>query len=94
MSRCRIVDLQSTPKMMGVSRDTFYRDKEVVDDGGIESLMDQNRRVPNTKNRVDPQMKSAVVAYAMEQPAHGQVRVSNELRKAGVFASPSGVRRI
>ena len=33
-----------------------------------------------------------VVAYAVEYPAHGQVRVSNELRKRGVFVSPSGVR--
>jgi hypothetical protein len=33
-----------------------------------------------------------VVAYAVEQPAHGQVRASNELRKRCVFISPSGVR--
>ena len=36
-------------KMMGVSRDTFYRYKEAVDDGGVESLFDKNRRVPNPK---------------------------------------------
>lgn len=81
-------------KMMGVSRDTFYRYKEAVDDGGVESLLDQNRRVPNTKNRVDPTVEAAVVQYAINQPAHGQVRVSNELRKKGVFVSPSGVRSI
>jgi hypothetical protein len=33
-----------------------------------------------------------VVAYAIEQPAHGQVRASNELRKRGIFISASGVR--
>lgn len=81
-------------KMMGVSRDTFYRYKEAVDEGGVESLLDQNRRVPNHKNRVDPMIESAVFDYAIEQPAHGQVRVSNELRKRGVFVSPSGVRSI
>lgn len=32
--------------------------------------------------------------YAIEQPAHGQVRVSNELRKRGTFVSPSGVLSI
>ncbi len=32
--------------------------------------------------------------YALEEPAHGQVRVSNELRKRGTFVSPSGVRSI
>jgi transposase InsO family protein len=30
----------------------------------------------------------------VEQPAHGQTRASNELRKKGVFVSPSGVRSI
>ena len=81
-------------KMMGVSRDTFYRYQEAVNDGGIESLFDQNRRAPNPKNRVDPAVEAAVVAYATDDPAHGQVRVSNELRKRGVFVSPSGVRSI
>ncbi len=81
-------------KMMGVSRDTFYRYKEAVSDGGVESLLEQNRRVPNHKNRVDPMVESAVIQYAIDEPAHGQVRVSNELRKKGIFVSPSGVRSI
>ena len=81
-------------KMMGVSRDTFYRYKEAASDGGVEALLDRNRRVPNHKNRVDPSIEQLVVDYAIEEPAHGQVQVSNELRKRGVFVSPSGVRSI
>ncbi len=81
-------------QIMGVSRDTFYRYKGAVDDGGFDALLDQNRKKPNRKNRVDPQIESAVVEYAIDFPAHGQVRVSNELRKTGVFVSPSGVRSI
>ena len=81
-------------KMMGVSRETFYRYKEAVNDGGVDALLEKSRRVPNPKNRVDPTVESAVVGYAIEEPAHGQVRVSNELRKRGVFVSPSGVRSI
>lgn len=81
-------------KMMGVSRDTFYRYKDAVNDGGVDALFDQNRRTPNHKNRVDPSVESAVIQHATDQPAHGQVRVSNELRKKGVFVSPSGVRSI
>ncbi len=79
---------------MGLSRDTFYRDKAAVDEGGVEALFDKTRRKPNPKNRVDEAIETAVVAYAVEQPAHGQVRVSNELRKRGTFVSPSGVRSI
>lgn len=81
-------------KMMGVSRDTFYRYKEAVDDGGVDALFEKSRRVPNPKNRVDPNIESAVIQYAIDEPAHGQVRVSNELRRKGVFISASGVRSI
>lgn len=81
-------------KTMGVSRDTFYRYKEAVEHGGVEALLDKSRRAPNLKNRVDPSVEQAVLEYAIEDPAHGQARVSNELRKKGVFVSPSGVRSI
>lgn len=79
-------------RIMGLSRDTFYRYQNAVEQGGVEALIDQSRRKPNLKNRVDEQTEAAVVTYAIEQPAHGQVRASNELRKRGVFISPSGVR--
>jgi len=81
-------------KTMGVSRDTFYRYRDAVNDGGVDALIDQSRRVPNLKNRVDPGVEQAVLDYAVEEPAHGQARVSNELRKKGIFVSPSGVRSI
>ena len=78
----------------GVSRDTFYRYQSARDEGGVEALLEKTRRKPNPKNRVEPQIEQAVLDFALEYPAHGQVRVSNELRKAGVFVSPSGVRSI
>jgi len=81
-------------KVMGLSRDTFYRYKAAMESGGIEALFDRTRRKPNLKNRVDEAIEEAVIAYATEQPAYGQVRVSNELRKRGLFVSPSGVRSI
>jgi transposase InsO family protein/molybdenum-dependent DNA-binding transcriptional regulator ModE len=81
-------------KIMGMSRDTFYRYKDAVEDGGIEALIDKNRRKPNLKNRVDEHTEIAVIEYAIEFPAHGQARASNELRKKGVFISPSGVRSV
>ena len=81
-------------KVMGLSRDTFYRYKSAVEEGGIESLFDQSRRKPNLKNRVDEATEQAVIAYAIEYPAHDQHRTSNELRKQGIFVSGSGVRSI
>jgi transposase InsO family protein len=81
-------------KVMGVSRDSFYRYQELVAEGGLDALINQSRRKPNKKNRVDDATEQAVIAYAIEQPAHGQHRTSNELRKQGVFVSGSGVRSI
>ena len=81
-------------KVMGFSRETFYRYQEAVKDGGVEALLDKNRRVPNFKNRVDEVIEKAVIEYAIEYPAYGQLRASNELRKQGIFVSPSGVRSI
>lgn len=81
-------------KTMGLSRDTFYRYKAAVDEGGVDALFDKTRRVPNLANRVDDTTEQAVLTMAVEFPAYGQTRVSNELRKQGVFVSPSGVRSI
>jgi molybdenum-dependent DNA-binding transcriptional regulator ModE len=81
-------------KVMGLSRDTFYRYQEAMETGGVEALLDSTRRKPNRKNRVEESIETAVLAYATAQPAHGQARTSNELRKQGIFISPSGVRSI
>lgn len=81
-------------KIMGVSRDTFYRYQELAEEGGIDALVNQNRRVPNMKSRVDEATERAVIEYAIVFPAHEQHRTSNELRKKGVFISGSGVRSI
>ena len=79
-------------QVMGLSRDTFYRYKAAVEEGGVQALVEATRRKPNPKNRIDLTLEQAVIDYALEQPAHGQVRASNELRKRGVFISPTGVR--
>ncbi|SQE31914.1 Integrase core domain [Mannheimia haemolytica] len=81
-------------KVMGMSRDTSYRYQQAVEQGGGDALLNQNRRVPNLKNRVDEATEQAVVKFAFDNPAFGQVRVSNELRKQGIFISAGGVRSI
>jgi len=81
-------------KMMGYSRDSFYRFKELYDKGGELALQEMTRRKPILKNRIAAEIEDVLVELTLDYPAYGQVRISNELRKLGHSVSPTGVRSV
>ena len=81
-------------RIMGFSRDSFYRFKDLDEKGGEAALIEMSRRVPNPKNRVAGAIERRILELALEQPAWGQTRMADELAKQGIRVSPTGVRGV
>jgi transposase len=81
-------------KVLGYSRDSFYRFRDLYEKGGELALQEITKSKPNLKNRAAPEVEAAVVQLGIDEPAWGQARASNELKKRGIEVSPFGVRSI
>ena len=90
----KLGNISSACRTLGYSRDSYYRFEELYRQGGEEALGEISRKKPILANRVDPTIEQAVVKMAIENPAYGQLRVCNELKKQGILVSAGGVRSI
>jgi Winged helix-turn helix len=78
-------------KVMGYSRDRFYRFKELYEKGGEPCARSADASPAQESGRTS-HIEKVEVEIGLEKPAFGQVRVANELTKLGLFVSPTGVR--
>ena len=78
----------------GYSRGTFYRYKELYENGGKVALYEIYRKKPLLKNWVPEAVEPAVLRIAVQYTASGQPRAANRLRKEGIIIFPGGVRSV
>jgi Winged helix-turn helix len=58
-------------RIMGFSRDSFYRFKDLCEKGGEAALIEISRRVPNPKNRIGETIERRILDMTLKQPAWG-----------------------
>jgi transposase InsO family protein len=81
-------------RRLGISRQHYYDLKTTLEQEGLDGLLEKSRTAPRLRNRVPESIEEKILAYSLEQPTQGQVRVANELKKLGVVISPGGIRSV
>ena len=88
-------NVSEAAKISGVSRDTIYRHRKLVREGGITALKKQDNPEHCHQNRTDENIANTVVEFSLDNPHLGQVQVANHLRKQyKIELSASGVRNV
>lgn len=81
-------------RRLNISRQHFYDIKTALREEGVEGLLEKTRRRKRDESRIPEEFKSHVLAYCLDKPTQGQVRVANELTRSCVAISASTVHSI
>jgi transposase len=91
----KLGNVSEAARLSGVSRDTIYRHRKLIKEGGLQSLKRQVRDDHYHQNRTDREIANTVIEFSLDNPHLGQVQVSNQLRKHyRIELSASGVRNV
>ena len=88
-------NVSEASRISGVSRDTIYRHRRLIKEGGIQALKRQENPDLYHQNRTDQETTNIVIEFSLENPHLGQLQVANQLKKNyQIDLSATGVRNI
>ena len=91
----KLGNVSEASRLSGVSRDTIYRHRRLLQQGGIEALKRQETPGLRHQNRTAEDLEKLVIDFSLQNPHLGQLQVSLQLKtKHAAEISPSGVRSI
>ena len=91
----KLGNVSEAARLSGVSRDTIYRHRKLIKQGGLQALKRQVRADHCHGNRTDQEIANTVIEFSLDNPHLGQVQISNQLKKHyHMELSTSGVRNV
>lgn len=88
-------NVSEAARQSGVSRDTIYRHRKLIKEGGVLALKRQILASHPHQNRTDQAIADIVIEFSLDNPHLGQLQVSNHLRKHyQIELSASGIRNV
>lgn len=91
----RLGNVAEASRLSGVSRETIYQHRKLIQKGGIDALRRQPPPNLHHKNRTDKAIEQIVIEFSLANPHLGQSQVSRLLKsERNIDIAASGVRNV